>query len=318
MVNLLEKSYWRRQREDLICILKADQVRLLTRLRNLIITEEEQNALTEMSNLMQQIRDTTNSKKKKAELALKRWKDEHSGARWTLAENKIKESGEIQEKLKVAENDLRCALDVSSDVEARIRVLEELGFLTPLEDGSYAHTKDSLTVKGVLATELNEADSLVLSQFYWNEKARSLEPRELLALLSAFMLEGKKEEPSIEELDVPQTVKDGLYEFSEIWYDLRAMEKTKNAKASEWKMCLSWIGPMWRWMEGDSVSQICADYGIYEGNLIRSVLKLQNMLEEWRAMAEYCEHLDILQKFRYTHELLVREAVIQDSLYLHL
>ena len=71
-------------------------------------------------------------------------------------------------------------------------------------------------------------------------------------------------------------------------------------------------------VEGDSIAQICAEYGVYEGNLIRTILKLQNMLDEWRAMAEYCEHLDTLETFRTAHELLLREAVIQDSLYLHL
>jgi superfamily II RNA helicase len=59
-------------------------------------------------------------------------------------------------------------------------------------------------------------------------------------------------------------------------------------------------------------------YGMYEGNVIRSVLKLQNMLEEWRAMAIYCEHTEVLEKFRDAHNLLIREAVIQDSLYLHM
>ena len=75
---------------------------------------------------------------------------------------------------------------------------------------------------------------------------------------------------------------------------------------------------MLRWMEGDSVASICSEFGIYEGNLIRSVLKLQNMLEEWRSMAQYCEHVEILHRFRDANNLLLRETVIQDSLYLHL
>jgi superfamily II RNA helicase len=71
-------------------------------------------------------------------------------------------------------------------------------------------------------------------------------------------------------------------------------------------------------MEGDSVATICAEYGIYEGNLIRSVLKLQNMLDEWKSMATFCEHTDVLDRFNTASELILREAVIQDSLYLHL
>jgi superfamily II RNA helicase len=322
-LDLLEKSYWRRQREGLISLIKADQAQHLMRRSQIHVSQEETSAFEEKFSLECQIKDNTNAKRKKAELALSRWKDEHSGSKWLLVEKKVNELSEITSKLSLLDADLRVALDVSCDVEAKIRTLEQLGFLKPLEplaDGSfnYSHTKDSLTTKGILATELNEADSLIVSQFYLYEKARSLEPQEVLALLASCILEGKKDEPQIEELDVPNPVKDGLYELSEIWNDLRTSEKANKAKASEWKLCTFWIGPMWRWMEGDAVSTICQEYGVYEGNLIRSVLKLQNMLDEWRSMATYCGHTDVLERFEKAHELLLREAVIQDSLYLHL
>jgi hypothetical protein len=42
------------------------------------------------------------------------------------------------------------------------------------------------------------------------------------------------------------------------------------------------------------------------------------MLEEWRSMAGYCGDVEILDKFRDAHELIQREAVIQDSLYLRI
>jgi len=71
-------------------------------------------------------------------------------------------------------------------------------------------------------------------------------------------------------------------------------------------------------MEGEAISVLCADYGIYEGNMIRSVLKLQSMLEEWRSLITYCGNLDILNSLRDSHNLLIRDSVIQDSLYLHL
>ena len=318
-LDLLEKSYWRRQREGLICAIKTDQFQLLKQFKAILISDEEAQAFTVKLEFEVQIKEFTNAKRKKAELALMRWKDEHSGAKWSIAEKKINEYNEISNKLKLLDADLRVALDVSCDVEARIRTLESLGFLTPLEGShTYSHTKDSLTTKGILATELNEADSLLVSQFYLYEKARSLEPQEVLALLASCILEGKKDEPQIEDIDVPMSVKEGLYELSEIWNDLRTSEKSNKAKASEWNLCTFWIGPMWRWMEGDAVATICQDYGVYEGNLIRSVLKLHNMLDEWRSMATYCGHTDVLERFEKAHELLLREAVIQDSLYLHL
>ena len=317
-LDLLEKSYWRRQREDVICAIKADQVKLINSKKTINISNEECIAFTEKQSLEQIIRENTNAKRRKAELALSRWKDEHNGARWVLAEKSVLEGQSISAKMLLLDNDLKAALDVSCDVEARIHTLESLGFLLPLADGSIVHTSSSLTLKGILATELNEADPLLISQFYLSDNSHTLEPRDILAVLASCIIEGKKDEPSLDELQVSSTIKDALYDLNELWNDLRRAEKANGAKATEWKLGTFWIGPMCRWMDGDSVAQICAEFGVYEGNLIRTVLKLQNMLDEWRSMAEYCEHLDVLEKFRNAHELLVREAVIQDSLYLHL
>jgi len=318
-LDLLENSYWRRQREVVIIAMKAEQVQYLNRLKQISLTQEEVDAIAEKAMLEKQIKELTNAKRKKAELALMRWKDTHIGPRWYLVEQKGKEIQDINVKMEALSRDLKAALDVSYDVEGRIRVLESAGYLNHIDDPK-AHTKDSLTTLGILATEINEAEPLLISKFYLTEKARKLEPKEVLAILSGCILEGKKkdEEPSIEELSVPAIVKESLYEISEMWHELRAMEREYKSIESEWKMGTFWIGPMWRWMEGDSVATICAEYGIYEGNLIRSVLKLQNMLDEWMSMAIFCEHTDVLDRFSTASELILREAVIQDSLYLHL
>ena len=318
-LDLLEKSYWRRQRDVVICQIKSDQIQLINRIKSLSLSEEETEALSQKSSIEEEICQTTNAKRKKAELALKRWKDEHLGPKWTIAESRHVELQESSRKLEIIKLDLEKALDVSNDVESRIRVLEAAGFLVPQEDPK-SHTKDTMTTKGILATELNESDPLLISQLYLMDKARSMEPDEVLILLAACINEGKKkdEEPSIDELDVSASTKEALYELSELWYDLRKVEKEKGAIASEWKLGTFWIMPIKRWIEGSSVAALCSEYGVYEGNLIRSVLKLQNMLDEWRSMATYCQHTELLKKFETAHLLILREAVIQDSLYLHL
>jgi superfamily II RNA helicase len=318
-LDLLEQSYWRQQRKVLIGSIQADETQLVERAKLLTLTEEEIVAFEEKAALETQYRESTNSKRKKAELALKRWNDEHNDSKWLVAKRKATELSEIEMKLKIVRLDLKAAMDVSCDVEARIKVLEEIGFLKHMADPR-AHTKDSLTTKGILATELNECDALLVSQFYLLDFARKLEPIEVLAILASCIYEGKKkdQEPAIDDIDVPKIVKDGLYELNDIWHDLRSAENKTGSKESVWRLSTFWIGPMWRWMNGESVAQLCTDYGVYEGNMIRSVLKLQNILDEWRSMATFCEHIDTLDKFRDAHTLILRDAVIQDSLYLHL
>jgi superfamily II RNA helicase len=318
-LDLLSKSYWRRQREQSINYIKVDQYKALSKLKQIIITEDEAAAINEKEAIELQIRENNNAKRKKAELALRVWKDNHLGPRWQIAEQKAAEFREINNTLRLINRDLEIALDVSSTVEARIRVLESLGFLKPIEDPT-KHTRETLTTLGILATELNEMDALLMSQFYMMEGSTSLEPVEVLTILAACITEAKKdgEQPTIDQLNTSEKVKSALHTLNGMWHKLCDREAACGARQSEWSLSTFWIDPMLRWIEGNSVASICSEFGVYEGNLIRSVLKLQNMLEEWRSMAQYCNDVEVLDRFRDANSLLIRETVIQDSLYLHI
>jgi superfamily II RNA helicase len=317
-LDILEKSYWRRQRQVQMDEIRAEQLKLRARLQQIQLSSEDMEVVQQKVDLEQQIASLTNARRKKAELQLMRWKDENRGVKWEHALKAYDEAQSINRNLSRFDRDLEILSDTSSDVERKIKVLEQAGFLKPIEDPK-AHTKDSLTTVGVLATELNESDALLISQFYLTARAKELAPEELLCILAGCIMDGKMgSEASLSEIKVPQAVKDGFYDLTDIWDNLRKVELVQNSAQSKWNMSISWIGPMWDWINGDAVATICQTYGIYEGNLIRSVLKLQNMLDEWRSMAAYCEHTDTMDKFRDAHQLLVREAVIQDSLYLHM
>jgi superfamily II RNA helicase len=317
-LDILEKSYWRRQRQVKVDDVKNEQQRLNTRLQQIQLNSDDLNIIQQRVDLEEQIAMTTNAKRKKAELQLLRWKDEYRGYKWENAWKAYEEIKGIRRELSNFDRDLAILSDTSSNVERRVKVLEQAGFLKPL-DNPTSHTKESLTTLGILATELNECDSMVISQFYMSPRAKQLEPKELLAVLASCIVDGKVEsELPLAEIRVPQIVRDSLYDLNDIWRSLGQIENTQKSMESPWNLSTSWIGPIWDWMGGDSVATICGNYGVYEGNLIRSVLKLQNMLDEWRSMAAFCEHTDMMDKFRDAHTLLIREAVIQDSLYLHM
>jgi len=318
-LDLLNKTYWRRQREAVIQDLRVEQDKILSKKQQIPISDSEMDIFSEKVSIEEEIRNTNNAKRKKAELALRKWKEEHMGHRWSMLEESYKEVKGLERLLQNIEKNLATALDVSSSVEARIRVLEDTGFLKHLDDPT-AHTKDSLTTQGILATELNEADPILISQFYLSPHSMNVSPKDLLVTLAACITEGKKgdTETSVKELDVSKDVKDAIYEIGDVWNNMRVSEIKMGAKGSDWNLSTFWMEIMNRWMDGEAISVLCEEYGVYEGNLIRSVLKLQNMLDEWRSMASFCQHTEMIKKLEEAHLLLVRDAVIQDSLYLHL
>jgi superfamily II RNA helicase len=85
-----------------------------------------------------------------------------------------------------------------------------------------------------------------------------------------------------------------------------------------WKTSTQMIDPMYRWIQGENASIICQEYGLFEGNFIRSIMKMANMLDEWLSLATYCQHTDQIDKILEVQKRLIRDIVVSDSLYLHL
>jgi superfamily II RNA helicase len=85
-----------------------------------------------------------------------------------------------------------------------------------------------------------------------------------------------------------------------------------------WSVSRSMVEPMWRWMQGEHASVICKEYDLFEGNLIRSVMKVANMLDEWLSMATYCQHTEQIQKITETRSKILHGIAVGDSLYLRL
>jgi superfamily II RNA helicase len=307
-LEILEKSFWRRQRQELINEYEADTAKMRKQMEKLQITAYELGIIQQKVEMEYQLTILTNSKRRKMEQQLAIWKATYNGLKWENAVRDYDEAKELQRLLERNLRDLEILKDTSSAVERKVAVLKDLAFL---------RTDGTLTTLGTLATELNECETLLISQFYLMPESKNLEPQELLAVLAGCILDGKKQEPSLDEIKISSNVKESLYILNDLWDKLCITEDNNGSLISRWKMSTSWIGPMWDWMEGMSTGEICAKYEIYEGNLTRSVMKLYNMLEEWRCMATFCEHADVLEKFREAHTMLLTKAMIQDSLYLH-
>ena len=76
-----------------------------------------------------------------------------------------------------------------------------------------------------------------------------------------------------------------------------------------------WCDLIEEWIEGETSKNICQNYNIVEGTLVKNILKLNNLLDEWRNLATIIEDLDMIDKMRNIN--LVREIVVPESLYLN-
>jgi superfamily II RNA helicase len=110
-----------------------------------------------------------------------------------------------------------------------------------------------------------------------------------------------------------------LEKIDEIAAGFSEMEQKCGIPFSDhWNLGTQWIEPVWKWLAGEPAQTICADYGMYEGNLLRTVLRIANIADEWIAVATYCEHTEMVSRMTEVKERILRDIAITDSLYLRI
>jgi len=310
-LDILESSYWNKQHSLAIQGEERTILSLQNDLNSMSLDNDTIIELDMKEALEERIKNTTNSKRKEAQRLLDRWKDCHIGMKWIKATETYTTMKTKLKERQSAERSLESMKTFHGNAEQWLEILEEAGFIMGT----------TLTKKGVLATECNEGHTLLTVEFYMRGLHKNLSGEELLTAMACLINEKETDDtPSLDDMSVSKEVKTVLYDLDKITKDILCLESKKGvcSRESYWKLTTTWIEPIMRWLSGENASQICADYGLFEGNFVRAVLRVANMTDEWMAMASFCEDLELLEKLRNVHGKLIRDIIIPDSLYLYL
>lgn len=297
-LGLVKQSYWYVQRQMETEGQRAELEELQKKYTGLDVAVFELREMYET-----QIRMTQNAERKKAQALLDSWKNKHVGPRWEAGWKEFKEFKKNREYIAVLQEKMEAFKNI------------QVPFLVNLQRLGYADG-ESLTEMGVLASEINEGNPLVMSKMFM--QGVSLPRGELVALLSCFV-EGEKTEETITPwgLRVPDTLKSALLAVQVIAQDLYAHENPKS-RPEYWTIHNYWPEIVYRWVHGDEMAVLCSEYEVYEGNFMKAILKTANIVDEWVTLATITKNLEILETLREVRQDLVRGLVVPDSLYLRL
>lgn len=311
-MDIQDNSYWMRQHKSAIKAQEREVEELEAKVKQYPMTEEAIQAMEEKDTLELRVKTETNAKRKEAQRLLDRWKDSHVGMMWHTYQENWKHLNILIKQTAQASVILNQMYANRGNVEDWLNVLRELDFID---------VDNKLRTKGVLASECNENHTLLAAEFYIRGYHKKLTPFELFTTLASFIEEKETDAtPTLEQLDVPQPVKEAMMDLDTITRDFCKVESKYRVYSREefWTLSTTWVEPVWRWLQGDDAAQICSDYGLFEGNFVRAILRVSNMVEEWNAMATYMADVEFLDSIREMKNALVRGIMEQDSLYLHL
>jgi superfamily II RNA helicase len=317
-LNIMEQSYWFQQRQKQIKAITADIAKCQHKIDVIKLEDLFLSGCEMRFDLEKKIKQTVNAARKDVQKQLDTLKNKQFGPKWAAAWTNYNILRPLQKELQdLAENKIILELHQESITPA-VKFLYEIGYLK--NDNPLTLKNEDLTLKGILATEVNEGHQILMTELYTIELLHTLSGEEIVTVLSCFQEEKETDDiPSIGEINISNEVRTILNNVKQITEEYQMLEDKIGYPVQDyWKISTQMIEPMKRWIEGENASIICKEYGLFEGNFIRSVMKMSNMIDEWLAMATYCQHIEQINKMMEVRQKIIRDIVISDSLYLHL
>jgi superfamily II RNA helicase len=316
--SLVENSYWRALENERLQALETDAEALSRQIEGIPLTEEEAAECAARAEIENRIASSQNAKRKSAQRELVAWEDNHRTNIWKPILERFEKRRSLQAQLQ----DLRDACkrgraeDGVPGALLRRRVLEEYGYVS----------EGRLTLRGRLASEANEAQPFLMTELFLSLKKnlKHCSAVELLTMLALFLGESRDDvmptAPSA--LAVSDLVKSYLWLMVDVSKECCELERKhgvpiESGRRGYWDINTEWIEPVADWLRGDmSLPELCVQHEIFEGNMMKALLKLSGLLDEFLAMCGLTGELEWLAELSEARQLILRDIVVAESLYL--
>lgn len=316
--QLLEDSYGSVQRQKRKETIDAEITVLTTRITALGVTDAQRLLAEEKAQLDHEVATTRRGALKRATEALATWTA--ANPTWPATKARLEEERALVRK----REDLTVESEgyaASNDVRRFQPVLDALvaGTYATKEDAANTYT---LTPLGILATECNEANPLLLSYLYDSGLLKDLVVEEIVAVLAAFIVEREALEKSRvpKDLAVSPLVVDALYTIVDWGQEGQATDDECGLRspAEYWWVTTFWVEIVTRWIAGSTATVLCHEYGLMEGNLMKGLLKVASLVREWKSMATVRADVEMLSKLEGVETKILHGLAVPESLYLRL
>jgi superfamily II RNA helicase len=313
-MDLLEKSYWYRQVQGEKGETEKALIAVQQQQEELGLSPEVISTCKAREEAEAKVKTAVNAARKEAQRSLESMKNKQVGPGWEKQWSSYLKWKDLTKQATEHENHRKHLESVHlTTVEPALKLLKKWEFLDP---------SNQLTDLGTLGSEFNEGHPILMAKAFQDGLWKGMTQDDFVAFLAAFLQEGKtQEEPTPSSLKISPAVQDALDAVDTFAYQCQKDEDAQQVTCSShgfWMLHTMWIEPIQRWFQGDEAAILCAEYGLFEGNFLRSVLKVANMVDEWVSIATFTKSIELLTLLEGVQQQLVRGIVKPESLYLNL
>lgn len=228
---------------------------------------------------------------------------------YTKASNKnqlMSKRKNIQEDIKIIDNYVQINYDTI------MQILTEWNYV-----------RDSkIQLKGIIASQINDCDAIIMTEIIYGDYLCGMSSQEIIAFVSIFIDPIKSNSSSsITNFTATKLIHDKINQLITQCDKLKEIESKyvgNNNTFSNWLYSTDYIDITYKWGSGCSVECILTmlnEYEEYEGNFVRNMLKISNILTNMQNIYKMIGKTEILPTIENTNQLIIRDIVTVSSLY---
>ncbi|XP_053990393.1 exosome RNA helicase MTR4-like isoform X2 [Hylaeus volcanicus] len=203
--------------------------------------------------------------------------------------------------------ELEKQLVMKDDLRAMRRVLKSL---------DYIDEKNLVSVKGRAACEVSSVDELVLCELLFQNAFHKIQTNYLVALLSCFVFDEKSDENMPNDpklLEAYQRLRDVSQRVAEVSINAR-LPVVLNDYVNKFKPTI--MDLTLKWMQGAKFCELGIPENMFEGAIVRSFRRLEELLRQLMAAAKTIEETDLESRLCDAVKTIRRGIPFAPSLYI--
>jgi len=278
------------------------------------LTTDEKKAIIEYHNAIRKMESMRGNVRKRESIRLEKVKREMHN--FNSINKKYETYIKNKERIKILNSGIKnLETYLDKDTQLIMKYLIDNNYIVCEGEGE-GEDKPKILTRGIIASEISECNEITLTEMIVNDILIPLEPEEIVAVLATF-IEEKTNETYWSDLDVSESIKNAL---SHIEYGTKDFEQYEVNLGidigTDWNLYLSFIQPAYDWACGRDILEMHKKYEIYEGTFIRNILRINNIVDNIKNIADTINKPELMKKLELVERLLVRDQVTTDSLYI--
>jgi len=177
------------------------------------------------------------------------------------------------------------------------------------------------TRRGILLRTIHDGNAILVSRLLDSDLLDSLPASSMVAILSLFVADKEKQDLIWKDLKISteeETIAKVVFGWADEYQnkELELVQKLPFAFSTDWELSRTMMWCAKEWYEGRPWHEMVMHFHDFEGNFIKNILRLTNFIQSVYQACSIIQHVPILTQLQDIQVKMMRDIVLNDSLYI--